>query len=93
MNITAQRKSPRSLAAVGACVEQRSGACKDSLCASDFTTGHPSNQVCATCGFFKIVRLSVRSRSFCMLTGQKLPASTPGCEFWPGVDSAEGVLP
>lgn len=53
----------------------------------------PENQaVCATCAFFKAVRLSARIRTFCMLSGQKLLPSTVACPFWPGIEFAEAVL-
>lgn len=88
------RKSPRSLAARGLSVEWLGEACEAPLCSTeDILNANDKQAVCATCAFFKAVRLSARFRTFCMLSGQKLPPSTMACEFWPGIEFAEAVLP
>lgn len=93
MNFPA-RKSPLGLQAAGASLDRLGEACEGSPCGFDSTQKDCAGQkICSSCGFFRHVSLSCRARRFCALTGERTRLEALGCEFWPGIEFAEGVLP
>ena len=93
MRAFTQQKSPLSVAARGTSVDWLGEASKGSPCDFDNTQKNCAGQkVCATCAFFRHVRLTVRARRFCALAGERTRPEAPGCEFWPGVPFTEAAL-
>lgn len=50
----------------------------------DIPTAPARQEICFDCAYFRAVRLSVRLRTFCRLSGEKLRPDTPACRHWPG---------
>lgn len=56
----------------------------------DIQTAPARQEICFDCAYFRAVRLSVRLRTFCRLSGEKLRPDTPGCRHWPGSSGIAG---
>lgn len=48
-------------------------------------------ETCFNCEYFRAVRLDVRLRTFCRLTGEKLRPDTPACFAWPGYGGGDAA--